>query len=212
VDQDNLSQCDHLPAPRVSDLQVGRFGRRRSAGGMPPADRRSGAQTGDFSNGTFGEITLGTHKRARSSWAPQVQCNKGKVREVLSPSLGASASFMRLIPSITVNARFVPAILAREQTQDAARRLCWHSRLCWHRSDKMAAHMSRRRSEHPLPHTGSGEDRHDYGSGRIEKRARWSGYRGQRQASPYPEKVAAAFLGFRGWAARNGATVSPLSG
>jgi hypothetical protein len=61
VDQDDLSQCDHLPAPRVSDLQVGRFGRRRSAGGMPPAGRRSGAQTGDFSNGTSGEFTLGTH-------------------------------------------------------------------------------------------------------------------------------------------------------
>jgi hypothetical protein len=31
-------------------------------GGMPPADRSNGAQTGDFSNGTSGEITLGTHR------------------------------------------------------------------------------------------------------------------------------------------------------
>ena len=28
---------------------------------MPPADRRTGAQTGDFSNGTSGEITLGSY-------------------------------------------------------------------------------------------------------------------------------------------------------
>jgi len=28
---------------------------------MPPANRPHGAQTGEFSNGTFGEITLGTH-------------------------------------------------------------------------------------------------------------------------------------------------------
>ena len=64
VDQGDLSQCDHLPAPFAPGLQVGRFGRRGFAGGMPPAKPRSGAQTGDFSNGTFGEITLGTHSRA----------------------------------------------------------------------------------------------------------------------------------------------------
>ncbi len=61
VDQDDLSQCNHLPAPPFAGQQVGCFRRRRSAGGMPPADRRTGAQTGDFSNGTSGEITLGSY-------------------------------------------------------------------------------------------------------------------------------------------------------
>ncbi|MEE4209876.1 MAG: hypothetical protein V2I43_11475, partial [Parvularcula sp.] len=61
VDQDDLSQCDHLPAPPFAGQQVGCCRRRRSAGGMPPADRRTGAQTGDFSNGTSGEVTLGTY-------------------------------------------------------------------------------------------------------------------------------------------------------
>jgi hypothetical protein len=60
VDQDNLSQCDHLPAPRVSDLQVGRFDRGRSAGGMPPADRRS--NWGFFKRHFWGDYArLGTH-------------------------------------------------------------------------------------------------------------------------------------------------------
>jgi len=49
---------DHPPAPSVSGLQMGRFDRRRFAGGMPPANRPDSAQTGDFSNGTFEEPAL----------------------------------------------------------------------------------------------------------------------------------------------------------
>jgi hypothetical protein len=41
VDQDDLSQCDHLPAPSVSGLQVGRFGRRCFVGGRPPPKKSS---------------------------------------------------------------------------------------------------------------------------------------------------------------------------
>ena len=78
MDQDNLSQCDHPPAPSVSGLQMGRFDRRRFAGGMPPANRPDGAQTGDFSNGTFGEITLGTHNRCART--PKKRCRNRSAR------------------------------------------------------------------------------------------------------------------------------------
>jgi hypothetical protein len=36
-------------------------------------------------------------------------------------------------------------------------------------------------SSRVMPHPGSGEDRHGHGSGRIERRAHWSGHRGQHQ-------------------------------
>jgi acyl dehydratase len=56
VDQDNLSQCDHLPAPSIAGLQVARFRRRRFAGGMPPQIGAPALKLGAFQTALLGRL------------------------------------------------------------------------------------------------------------------------------------------------------------
>ena len=70
VDQDDLPQCDHLLAPAVRRGHGGSPSRHQHPGACPRMLSLAALTAGEFSFGTFGENTIGTHRPSRQGLPP----------------------------------------------------------------------------------------------------------------------------------------------